>query len=71
MSRTKSREYCFRMVFEKFFHEPEVEFEDEDFVISDDDKPFVNSLIGGINENYESILEIIKNNAKRTWHYLK
>lgn len=64
MSRTKSREYCFRMVFEKFFHEPEVEFEDEDFVISDDDKPFVNSLIGGINENYESILEIIKNNTE-------
>ena len=64
MSRTKSREYCFRMVFEKFFHEPEVEFEDEEFVISDDDKPFVNSLIGGINENYESILEIIKNNTE-------
>ena len=64
MSRTKSREYCFRMVFEKFFHEPEIEFEDEEFVISDEDKTFVNSLIGGINVNYDGILDIIKNHTE-------
>ena len=65
MSRKKSREYAFRLVFEKFFHEPEVEFifSDEDFVLDDSDKTFVNSLIGGINENYATINEIIKNNV--------
>jgi N utilization substance protein B len=65
MSRSKSREYAFRQVFEKFFHEPEVEFEftDEDFVLTDDDKLFVNELIVGINSNYDAILDIIKNNT--------
>lgn len=65
MSRSKSREYAFRQVFEKFFHEPEVEFEftDEDFVLTDDDKSFVNELIVGINSNYDAILDIIKNNT--------
>ena len=40
MSRKKSREYAFRLVFENFFHEPEQELElvDEDFVINDEDK---------------------------------
>ena len=30
MSRKKSREYAFRLVFEKFFHEPDIELEFED-----------------------------------------
>ncbi|MGN0960870.1 MAG: transcription antitermination factor NusB [Christensenellales bacterium] len=65
MSRKKSREYAFRLVFEKFFHEPEQEFEftDEDFVLDDTDKAFVNTLIGGINENYDNILNTIKENV--------
>ncbi len=65
MSRKKSREYAFRLVFEKFFHEPEevIEFEDEEFVLDDADKAFVNELIGGINTNYDAILEVIKSNV--------
>lgn len=65
MSRKKSREYAFRLVFEKFFHEPEVELEftDKEFVLDDTDKLFVNELIGGVNANYDSILDIIKNNV--------
>ena len=65
MSRKKSREYVFRLVFEKFFHEPEIELEftDEDFVFTDDDRDFANSLIGGINENYDNLIEIIKDNT--------
>lgn len=65
MSRKKSREYAFRLVFEKFFHEPEeeLEFTDEEFVLDDTDKLFVNELIGGVNANYDSILDIIKNNV--------
>ena len=65
MSRKKSREYAFRLVFEKFFHEPEqeLEFNDEEFVLDDTDKLFVNELIGGVNSNYDSILDIIKNNV--------
>lgn len=65
MSRKKSREYAFRLVFEKFFHEPEKEFEfvDEDFQFDDTDKDFVNTLIGGINEHYDDIMETIKNNV--------
>ncbi len=64
MSRKKSREFAFRLVFEKFFHEPDadLEFADEDFVIADEDKPFVNELIGGVNEHYDEILSIIKDN---------
>lgn len=65
MSRKKSREYAFRLVFEKFFHEPEADFEfnDEDFLIEDEDKPFVNKLFGGVNEHYDEILAIIKDNT--------
>lgn len=65
MSRKKSREYAFRLVFEKFFHEPELNFEfsDEEFVFDDTDKEFVNSLIGGVNEHYDEILDIIKSNV--------
>ena len=65
MSRKKSREYAFRLVFEKFFHEPdeELEFVDEEFVLDDTDRVFVNELIGGVNDNYDAILDIIKNNV--------
>lgn len=65
MSRKKSREYAFRLVFENFFHEPEQELElvDEDFVINDEDKIFVNQLIGGVNEHYGEIMSIIKDNV--------
>jgi len=64
MSRKKSREYAFRFVFEKFFHEPEIELrsEDEEMAIEDIDMDFVNSLIGGINEHYNEIMDILKIN---------
>lgn len=65
MSRVKSREYAFRLVFEKFYHEPEDEFmfEFDDIVIDEEDKNFVNLLLGQINANYDNIMEIIKNNT--------
>ena len=63
MSRKKSREYVFRLVFEKFFHEPDIEFEDEDFVFNDEDKDFANSLSGGINEHYDELIDIISSNT--------
>ena len=65
MSRKKSREYVFRLVFEKFFHEPdiELEFTDEDFVFTDEDKKFANLLIGGINEHYNELIDIVKDNT--------
>ena len=65
MSRKKSREYVFRLVFEKFFHEPEtdLEFTDEDFVFTDEDKEFANTLLGGINEYYDELINIIKENT--------
>ncbi len=65
MSRKKSREYAFRLVFEKFFHEPDSElaFMDEDFEVLEEDRPFVNSLIGGVNTHYEEIIEIVKSNT--------
>lgn len=65
MSRKKSREYAFRLVFEKFFHEPDTNFPDdmEDIVLEDEDRDFVNYLIGGINQNYDSIMETIKTNT--------
>jgi N utilization substance protein B len=65
MSRKKSREYAFRLVFEKFFHELDIEFEnsDEDFVLDDTDKEFVNSLIGGVNEHYDEISDLIRKNV--------
>lgn len=64
MSRKKSREYAFKLVFEKFFHEPEldIDLEEEGFVLDDTDKSFANSLIGGVNEHYDDILAIIKRN---------
>ena len=65
MSRKKSREYVFRTVFEKFFHEPDLdlEFDDIDLVVNQEDKDFVNFLINGINENYDKIIDIIKTNT--------
>lgn len=65
MSRKKSREYAFRLVFEKFFHEPDSEFElvDEDFVIVEEDRVFVDELLGGVNSHYNEILELIKSNT--------
>ena len=64
MSRKKSREFAFKLVFENFFHEPDVDIflSPEDIVLDDTDKEFVNTLIGGINEHYEEIMDIIKNN---------
>lgn len=63
MSRKKSREFAFKLVFENFFHEPDVDIflSPEDIVLDDTDKEFVNTLIGGINEHYEEIMDIIKN----------
>ena len=65
MSRVKSREYAFRLVFEKFFHDPldDLMFEFDDIVIDDEDKIFVNQLIKEININYDNIIEIIKDNT--------
>ena len=65
MSRKKSREFAFRLVFEKFFHEPDMEevFDNEEFVLDDQDKSFANMLIGGVNEHYNEILDIIKENT--------
>lgn len=65
MSRKKSREYAFRMVFEKFFHDSGEFFElaNEDIVLDETDKQFVNSLIGGINDHYEEIIKVIKDNV--------
>ena len=64
MSRKKSREYAFRLVFEKFFHEPEldVEFADDEFVVDDNDRDFVNELLTGVNSHYDEILGIVKEN---------
>ena len=64
MSRKKSREYAFRLVFEKFFHEPDSEFEfvDEEFVLDETDKQFVYELIGGVNEHYDDIRNLISKN---------
>ena len=64
MSRIKSREYAFRFVFEKFFHEPEIELEVEDEELSLDsvDMDFVNSLINGVNLHYDEIMNILKVN---------
>lgn len=65
MSRKKSREFAFRMVFEKFFHEPEtdLEFEDTGLELVEEDRGFVNSLIGGVNTHYEEIMDIISKNT--------
>ena len=65
MSRKKSREFAFRLVFEKFFHTPNDDCLDEmeDIVLEEEDRDFVNHLIGGINQNYDSIMETIKTNT--------
>jgi N utilization substance protein B len=64
MSRKRSREYVFRMVFEQFFHDSDEMFEflSEDIVLDDTDKQFVNSLVGGINIHYDEIIKILKDN---------
>ncbi len=65
MSRKKSREYAFRLVFEKFFHEPEMdlEFEDMGLEVLEEDRPFLNSLVGGVNTHYDDIMDIISKNT--------
>ncbi len=61
MSRKKSREFAFRMIFENFFHQfNEFEMIDEDLMIDESHMPFVNSLVGGVNEHKDEILSIIK-----------
>lgn len=66
MSRKKSREFAFRLVFEKFFHEPDNDIFDncEDFVLNDEDRNFVNELFDGINIHYDEIMSIIKENIE-------
>lgn len=65
MSRKKSREYAFRMVFEKFFHDSDEFFElsNDDIVLDDTDKLFVNELVGGINDHYDEIISVISQNV--------
>ena len=62
MSRKKSREFAFRLVFEKFFHTPNDDCLDEmeDIVLDDEDKSFVNKLLDGVNEHYDEIISIVK-----------
>ena len=62
MSRKKSREFAFRLVFEKFFHTPNDDCLDEmeDIVLDNEDKSFVNKLLNGVNENYDDIISIIE-----------
>ena len=64
MSRKKSREYVFRMVFEQFFHDNDEMFEflSEDIVLDETDKVFVNSLVGGISLHYDEIIQVLKEN---------
>ena len=64
MSRKKSREYVFRMVFEQFFHDNDEMFEflSEDIVLDETDKAFVNSLVGGISLHYDEIIQVLKEN---------
>lgn len=66
MSRKKSREFAFRLVFEKFFHTPNDDCLDEmeDIVLDDEDKSFVNKLLEGVNENYDEIISIVKANIE-------
>ena len=66
MSRKKSREFAFRLVFEKFFHEPNDDCLDEmeDIVLDDEDKSFVNKLLDGVNEHYDEIISIVKANIE-------
>ena len=66
MSRKKSREFAFRLVFEKFFHTPNDDCLDEmeDIVLDDEDKSFVNKLLDGVNENYDDIISIVKANIE-------
>ena len=64
MSRKKSREYAFRMVFEKFFHDSDEYFElsNDDIVLDETDRSFVNILIGGINMHYDDVISVISQN---------
>ena len=66
MSRKKSREFAFRLVFEKFFHTPNDDCLDEmeDIVLDDEDKSFVKKLLEGVNENYDEIISIVKANIE-------
>ena len=68
MSRKKSREYVFRMVFEQFFHDNDEMFEflSEDIVLDETDKVFVNSLVGGISLHYDEIIQVLKENISFT-----
>lgn len=65
MSRKKSRDYAFKMIFENFFHEPEIEmdFDDEELTIAEEDKTFANELFCGVNSHYAEIMDIIKENT--------
>ena len=65
MSRKKSRDYAFKLIFEKFFHEPELDLEpDEDEeVLSSEDREFASFLIKGVNEHYDEIMDIIEDNT--------
>lgn len=65
MSRKKSRDYAFKMIFENFFHEPEIEmdFDDEELTIVEEDKTFANELFCGVNSHYAEIMDIIKENT--------
>lgn len=66
MSRKKSREFAFRLVFEKFFHKPNDDCleEMEDIVLDEEDKSFVNKLLDGVNEHYDEIINIVKANIE-------
>ena len=54
MSRVKSREYAFRLVFEKFFHEPDDElmFEFDDIVIDTSSKSVYDDYLLDITEMF-------------------
>ena len=66
MSRIKSREYAFRLVFEKFFHEPDIELciDETDLNVEELDKDFINQILTGVNDNYDSIIDTIKVNTE-------
>lgn len=65
MSRKKSRDYAFKLIFEKFFHEPELDLEPDEGeeILSSEDRDFASSLIKGVNEHYDEIMDIIKDNT--------
>lgn len=65
MSRKKSRDYAFKIIFENFFHEPEVglEIDEDELAIAEEDREFASNLISGVNKHYEEIMDIIKENT--------